>query len=229
MLKLIQLEWKKNNILKYIRNAAIMTAVLSVFVLLMAGELESAETSELYGESMAAAAVELFTNMSYIVFTGVMLSGFIVGAYENKTIRLMFSYPIARQKILLSKMAAVWIFNFAGLVLSKLLLYAVLLLTSPYTRLPADALPIGAASFYTDIFLGSAAMVSVSFASLLAALKKKSSKAVIVASVIIVCFTQGNIGAYTLSQSIPFYALLLILALGSAYLFVRRIETRDVC
>lgn len=36
MLKLIKLEWKKNNIGKYIRNAIIMAALLCLFVFALA-------------------------------------------------------------------------------------------------------------------------------------------------------------------------------------------------
>lgn len=48
---------------------------------------------------MISAPIELFTNMAYLIFTGVMLSTFIVSAYKNKTMNLMFSYPIKRQEI----------------------------------------------------------------------------------------------------------------------------------
>ena len=48
MMKLIRLERKKNNILKSIRNAAITTAVLLVFMLMTARELETQETVEKY-------------------------------------------------------------------------------------------------------------------------------------------------------------------------------------
>lgn len=65
--------------------------------------------------------------MSFLVFTSVMLSSFIVSAYQNKTMNLMFSYPIKRQKILVSQMLAVWIFNFITLILTKLLLYGCIL------------------------------------------------------------------------------------------------------
>ena len=40
MMKLIRLEWKKNNILKYIRNAVITTTVLLVFILMAARVIE---------------------------------------------------------------------------------------------------------------------------------------------------------------------------------------------
>ncbi len=49
MIKLIRLEWKKNNILKCIQNAAITMAVLLVFMLMTARELETQETLEMYG------------------------------------------------------------------------------------------------------------------------------------------------------------------------------------
>ena len=54
--------------------------------------------------------------MAFLIFTGVMLSAYIVNAYKNKTMNLMFLYPIKRQKILISQMLAVWIFNFVALV-----------------------------------------------------------------------------------------------------------------
>lgn len=112
---------------KIYRNAAIMTLVLLFPILLMAGELEADMSMEPYNGSAVNTAVDLFTHMGYIVFTGVMIASFIVGAYGKKTINLMFSYPIKRQTILLSKVLAIWIFNFIALSLSKILFYAILL------------------------------------------------------------------------------------------------------
>ena len=47
------------------------------------------------------------------------------------------------------------------------------------------------------MIVSSAAMVSISYISLLTGMLKKSSKTAIVTSVIIACFTQGNIGEAT--------------------------------
>lgn len=228
MIKLIKLEWKTHNIGKYIRNAAITTSVLLIFVMAMAGELNADETVALYGKSMLNASVELFTHMSYIIFTGTMLSSFIVAAYENRTITLMFSYPIKRQRILLSKILAVWIFNYAALVLSKLLLYASLLLTKSCTHITAESIRLYDAAFYIEIFLSSAAMVSISCLALPIGLKMKSSRAVIITSVLITCLTQGNIGALTLTNNVPFYAALLLLSFVAIFLSVHRAEVTDV-
>lgn len=47
MWKLIKLEWKKYNILKYMVKAAIATAFIFVLVLATSGELEGKETVEI--------------------------------------------------------------------------------------------------------------------------------------------------------------------------------------
>ena len=228
MMKLIRLEWKKNNILKYIRNAVITTAILMLFIVLMAKELEASETVLLYGKSMLGVATDLFVHMAYIVFTGVMLAAFIVGAYEKKTMNLMFSYPIKRKKILLSKMAAVWIFSFIAMVVSKLLIYFALMLTRSFTNISASGISFTELSFWLNILLSSAAMVSISYIALPIGLKMKSSKATIVSSVVIVCLTQGNIGSATLANNISFFVILFAAAIVSVYLSIYNVETKDL-
>ncbi len=228
MMKLIRLEWKKNNILKYIRNAVITTTVLLVFILMAARELETKETVESYGKGMLDSSVGLFVHMSYIIFTGVMIAAYIVGAYEKKTMNLMFSYPIKRRKIILAKVSAVWIFNFLAMVGSKVVIYLVLILAKSSIGITAESIPAGELSFWLDMVLSSAAMVSISFIALPIGLKMKSSRAAIVASVIIVFLTQGNIGGATLVNNMTFYAMLFVAAAVSVYLSVCNVETKDL-
>lgn len=228
MMKLIRLEWKKNNVLKYIRNAVITTVVLAIMIVPMAGELEASGTVQLYGNSMLCTTTELFVHMAYIIFTGVMLAAFLVGAYEKKTMNLMFSYPIKRKKILLSKMAAVWIFNLIAMIVSKVLIYLVLIWTRSFTGISASEIQFGRLSFWLEILLGSAAIVSISYISLLIGLKMRSSKATIVSSVVIVCLTQGNIGSATLANNIPFFVILFAAAIVSVHLSIYNVETKDL-
>ncbi len=110
MIKLIRLEWKKNNIASYIRYAAVLAALLGVFLYALAfwgianepdGTLDAAE-----GMNVISSPVELFTGIAFLIFTSAMLASFIVSAYKNKTMNLMFSYPIKRQKILAAQMLA---------------------------------------------------------------------------------------------------------------------------
>jgi hypothetical protein len=74
----------------------------------------------------------------------------------------------------------------------------------------------------------SSQFLSISFIALPIGLKMKSSKAAIVASLLIVCFTQGNIGGATLVNSLPFYGILLVAAVVSVYLSIYNVETKDL-
>lgn len=201
--------------------AFIMAMLLLLLLLSVAGELKE----EKY---MIYAGTELFTNMSFIIFTSVMLASFIVSSYKNKTINLMFSYPISRKKIVLSQMLSVWIFNFISLVLTKGLHYSVLIMTKKYTHITAESIPLGSSAFYIGIFLNSAVMVTVSFIGLLIGIRMKSSKATIVVGVIIACFTQGNVGIYTLTDNVFFKVSLIIAAFISVFLTLYKLEIRDV-
>lgn len=224
MLELISLEWRKNKTIKYIRNAAVMTVILLAFIVGMAGELAADTSMKAFGRSAVNASVDLFVNMCYMVFTGVMLSAFIIGAYEKQTINLMFSYPVSRKKILLSKILAVWIFNVTAMVVSKVIAYGVLFMI----KIPADTIRFGSVSFWMDIIIGSAAMVSITYIALLIGMKLKSTKAAIIASVILVCLTQGNIGTCTLKDNALFYAMLLALSMIAVFFTICRAETKDV-
>lgn len=221
MMKLIRLEWKKNDITKYVRSAFIMSMIFLLLLLSVASELEK----EKY---MVYAGAELFANMSFIIFTSVMLASFIVSSYKNKTIHVMFSYPISRKKILLSQMSAVWIFNFIALVLTKIFHYSMLSMTKKYTHITAASIPLGNSTFYIGIIINSAVMVSISFIALLIGLRRKSSKATIIGGVVIACLTQGNVGAYTLTDNILFKVTLLIAASIAVFLSLYKLETRDV-
>lgn len=233
MIKLIKLEWKKNNISKYIRNAFILAILLCLFVFAMAfwgiandpdGTLDAAE-----GMDMISATIELFSSMSFLIFTGVMLAAFIVSAYKNKTMNLMFSYPIKRQKILASQMLAVWIFNFVALTLTKLLMYICVFIgaRSMSSSFVID-FDLGSVEFYAQLLIKSIVIVSISYVALFVGMTLKSSKATIVASFLLILLTQANIGDLTLAGNSAFSVILIVISLVFAVLSVINAETKDL-
>ncbi len=234
MLKLIKLEWKKNNIGKYIRNAVILAALICLFIfgLTFWGMAIDPDTGTLDappGYDVISCIIELISNMSFICFTGTMLASFIVSAYKNKTMNLMFSYPVKRQKILISQMLAVWIFNFTALALTKLFIYICILLGS---RCMQSAFKldfnIGSLTFYLQLFISSAVMVSTGYIALFIGLITKSSKAAVIASVVIMFLTHGNIGELTLANNTVFFAVLVLISLIFAILSIYDAETKDL-
>ena len=140
----------------------------------------------------------------------------------------MFSYPIKRRSILLSKVFSVWIFNVAALIATKIFIYVVLLLLELFLAIFAEDIPFGSLMFWMDMVLSSIVMISISYIALIVGLKTESSKATIVAAVLIAGFSHGNIRGYTLLGNWYYYILLIVLSVLSIYLSVRNIEIDDV-
>lgn len=233
MLKLVRLEWKKNNIGKYIKGVIIMAALLGLFVFALAflgiandpdGTLDAAP-----GTDVISAPIELFTSMAFLIYTSVMLASFIVSAYKNKTMNLMFSYPIKRQKILASQMIAVWTFNFAALILTKLAIYMCVFFGAKFMQLSfAVDFSIGSLSFYIQLILKSVVIVSMSFIALFVGMALKSSKATIVTSFLLIFLTQANIGDFTMAGNAVFPIILTAISLLFAALSIVNVESKDL-
>lgn len=233
MLKLVRLEWKKNNIGKYIKGVIIMAALLGLFVFALAflgiandpdGTLDAAP-----GTDAISAPIELFTSMAFLIYTSVMLASFIVSAYKNKTMNLMFSYPIKRQKILASQMIAVWTFNFAALILTKLAIYMCVFFGAKFMQSSFVVdFSIGSLSFYIQLILKSVVIVSMSFIALFVGMALKSSKATIVTSFLLIFLTQANIGDFTMAGNAVFPIILTAISLLFAALSIINVESKDL-
>lgn len=233
MIKLIKLEWKKNNIGKYARNAMILAAALCLFIYALAflgiaqdpdGTLDAVE-----GTDVISAPLELFCGISFLIFTSTMLASFVVSAYKNKTMNLMFSYPVKRRKILAAQMMAVWIFNFIALALTKLLIYTCVYAGSRRMS-PAFAIDfdLGSLAFYIQLLLKSAVTVSMGFIALFVGMAMKSSKATIITSFILIFLTQANIGDFSFGKNLVLPGLLTGVSLLLAALTIWQAETKDL-
>ena len=229
--KLIELEWRKNRIGNWVRWAALLGAALGLLIFAMAflgiaNDPETGVPDAAPGHGGISSPIELLTSMCFLVFTGVMLSVFIVGAYQNGTMSLVFSYPVRRQKLLAAQMLAVWIFCFGALAAAKLLLYGCVLAG----RFSPSAFPLDfdmtRGAFYGQLLLRSAVTVTEGFIALFAGLALHSARAAIVTSFLLVLLTQGNIGSFTMADSAVFPAVLTGISLLCALLSLRGAETQ---
>ena len=127
---------------------------------------------------------------------------------------LNFSYPIKRQKILASQMAAVWIFNVTALVLTKLLIYGCV-------AIGAGKMP---SAFEIDFDMGSTGF----YIQLVVRSGGRSQAAVIVTSFVLILLTQANIGDYSLAGNAVFPLVLVGVSVVFAVLSVWKVEKRDL-
>ena len=142
---------------------------------------------------------------------------------------LMFTYPIKRQKILASQMSAVWLFNFAALIFTKLAIYACVSVgaNSMQSSFAID-FSMGSLSFYIQLILKSVVIVSMSFIALFVGLAMKSSKAAVVTSFLLIFLTQANVGDFTMSDSPVCPIVLTAVSFGFAALSLYNAERKDL-
>lgn len=232
MWKLIRLEWKKNHTKKYVINQAILVAILGLLLFVMCYyvpiDTETGMPDSVPEIENMAIQIDLLTNLSFLIFTSVMLSSFIIKAYKDKTQSLMFSYPISRKKIILSQMMAVWIFCVAALFLGKLLIYLLLALTS----VVKNGFPLGydmtSVSFYIQIILKTVLTVSLGFIPLYIGKRMRSSKAAIISSFLVFSVMNGTIGDLTLRGNTILPVMLLGVSLICGFLTIHNVEKEDI-
>ncbi|WP_310602135.1 ABC transporter permease [Anaerosporobacter sp.] len=234
MLKLIKLEYKKNNISKYIRNALILSVLLAIFFfafvfLGIANDPETGIPDAASDANGVTVNVELITSIAYMIFAAAMHASFTISSYKNNTMNLMFSYPIKRRQILVSQMAGVWLFSFVALSLTKLAIFGMIAICgqfmTPAFIIDYDILSI---SFYILLLIKSVMTVSISLIALFVGLLLKSSKAALVTSFLLIILMQGNLGGVELADNILLPTILTIISFLFAYLTTQNIETRDI-
>ena len=230
--KLIKLEWEKYEIGKYIRNAAILIVLLVIFNYAMTF-LGIANDPDTGVPDMAISNMGVSTNvelLTFLIFAAAMHATFIIGAYKNKTMNLMFLYPLNRKKIMAAKMLAVCIFCFAGIVIAKLACYGVSnlgFMMGQKASFPMDYNMLSV-SFYIQLLIRSAATISISLLALLIGMIAKSSKVTVISSFLLIILMQGNVGGATLKDNLAVPIVLMAISVLAAILIVQRVEKKDV-
>lgn len=233
--KLIKLEWEKYEIGKYIRNAAILIVLLVIFNYAMtflgiANDPDTGVPDMAISNMGVSTNVELLTDITFLIFAAAMHATFIIGAYKNKTMNLMFLYPLSRKKIMTAKMLAVCIFCFAGIVIAKLACYGVSnlgFMMGQKASFPMDYNMLSV-SFYIQLLIRSAATISISLLALLSGMIAKSSKVTVISSFLLIILMQGNVGGATLKDNLAVPIVLLAISVLAAILMVQRVEKKDV-
>ena len=233
--KLIKLEWEKYEIGKYIRNAAILIVLLVIFNYAMtflgiANDPDTGVPDMAISNMGVSTNVELLTDITFLIFAAAMHATFIIGAYKNKTMNLMFLYPLSRKKIMTAKMLAVCIFCFAGIVIAKLACYGVSnlgFMMGQKASFPMDYNMLSV-SFYIQLLIRSAATISISLLALLSGMIAKSSKVTVISSFLLIILMQGNVGGATLKDNLAVPIVLMAISVLAAILIVQRVEKKDV-
>ncbi|RUT31576.1 ABC transporter permease [Paenibacillus zeisoli] len=229
MLKLMRLEMKKyklGGLLKgvIICNLAIMAMLSMIY---FTDKSDSAETFASYHSLFET--IGAFVRITFIIFASTIITRIIIDEYKNKTINLMFVYPISRKRIMAAKLTIVFLFTLITVLLSNVLLDGIVMLADrvygfvPET-LTTDMLTAQAFS----VLLSSVAAAGISLIPLYFGMRKHSVPFTIVSAVLIASLISQTTNGFNLSQIIAIPVALCLIGILIAYITIRNVDTKDV-
>ncbi|MGL6199832.1 MAG: ABC transporter permease [Lachnospiraceae bacterium] len=234
MLKLIKLEFKKDNFKSMVRGAVILTICL---VLLMAlfgvmGEIGVDEDIVFENAAMVITLADLLVRASYIIFAGVLVAKVIISEFQNGTIRNLFVYPIPRKQLLTSKLVLVFVFTFIWYIITIAVILICMVILNQFIRIVPDALSISLILKNVPSILTGALFTSgIGLISLFFGLKRKSQIATIVSSVCIASLLTQNFGdnvGNNLFSIVAIPIVLCLLGIAVAIYSFRNINKVDI-
>ncbi|PAF28975.1 hypothetical protein CHI14_25265 [Paenibacillus sp. 7516] len=231
LLKLIFLEMRKHRFARNFGYAAIANVGILLFLIMIGVVDWGAEDYAFTTYPLSFMLIDTFARATFIIFGGALISKLIISEYRNKTMNVMFTYPIKRHKIIAAKLIIVFAFTFFMIMFTNLLMGAILLTTDHFYPFIADELTGNQALQllikYTISSLSAAAMALI---PLLFGMRKHSVTATMVSSIFLVFAVCSGVNGPSVSINSIIVIPLTLGAIGLwiASLSMVRLETKDV-
>lgn len=226
MLKLIRLEMKKTNFTFYIQRALVASIVITGFLFVM---LYFDRDLIPTGSEEFLFITDSITRMVFIIFSGVLISKLIIEEYNNKTMTLMFTYPIERKKILIAKLLIIISFTFLSIVITKILALATLSILTNYLHFINENITLSMIfEHFKNTILYDFSASGVSLVALSFGMKQMSVRTTIVASVIIAILLGISNESISVGSFIVVPITLTTIGLVITYLSISSIDQKDV-
>lgn len=229
MLKLMKLEMKKFKVAGYVKGALLANLIILAFLVLVtfASKSDGDIAFKNYNEMFLITGT--FVRGTFSIFAAVLISRLIIGEYTNKTITLMFMYPIKRKNIMLAKLTIVIIFTFISMVISNIFLNCCMYFFNSFAKLFTDTLTVDmVAQNIISIFVYSIGYSFLSLIPIYVGMKRKSTSATIVTSIILSSILNGSFNGSSLSSIIIIPLILGIVGAVISYISIKDVEDADV-
>lgn len=229
MFHLMKLERKKFKLQSSVIGAVIASFIILGFIILM-GFAEKAEGGLIfisYTESFLV--IDTFVRATFIIFAAALISKMIISEFKDKTITVLFMYPISRKKLMAAKLLVIMMFTFFSIILANVFVSSVFYLISSNIDFVQDTLTIAEVQkIASKIVMNALAATGMSLIPLFFGLRKYSVPTTIISSILIVTLVCSTNNGMTLNDIIAIPISLACIGLFIAYLAIRNIEKVDV-
>lgn len=228
MLKLIRLELEKTKFSSYLISALITMIALAGLSLLI--HLVPTEPGD---EAMTMKSLldlnNVLSQTTFIIFSSVLMARLVIEEYRNKTIQLLFTYPVNRKKLLTAKLLIVAMWTFLSVILSTLVLSMVsLTINHLFNVIEHDLTNEFFVQFVIKTLVSAIAAAGMAMIPLFFGMLRKSVPATIVSAVVMISLISSGGDGFTLSSIVYIPIGLAIIGAAVAWMSIRKIETADL-
>lgn len=193
MINLIKLEFDKY---KPGKNRSIIITHLILLGLLLIMLFSSNADEEYLTWDDFVILVDVLVRSTFIIYSSVIMAKLVVGEFETRTIYQLFSYPIARWKLMISKIIIVLAFTSVNIIIGNIFNLIILSLVNNIYNLIPGTLTFSLLSGYTMYYLsGFIVSCLIALVPFTVSMYKKKTSTTIISSVIIVVLTVSSSGS----------------------------------
>ncbi|MCP1125416.1 ABC transporter permease [Bacillus sp. AFS018417] len=229
MLNLMRLELIKFKVGSSIRGAFIAAFIIFGFLLLIGyaskseGDIAFSNYNELFS------VIDTLVRATFIIFGASLLAKIIVQEFTDKTITLLFMYPVNRQKLIIAKLLIVIVFTFFSMIISEMIVFSLFYVANAYNPVLSEALTLPIVTHNAaKLVMNAIAATGMSLIPLFFGMRKYSVRTTIISSIIIVSLVCSNNGGTSLSDIIIIPIILACIGVVIAYMTVRKVEQADL-
>ncbi|HDR7792250.1 TPA: ABC transporter permease [Bacillus luti] len=231
MFRFMKLEWKKHQLSSYFKGVAICIIAIFVAVSIMGVGAKSEVDAALTDFTKYMTLANIFIRMTFLIFSSVILSRLVIDEYKNKTMQLLFMYPLQRKMLMRAKLTIVFCFCFISMSIATFTISLLIYFMSPMMGLFETPMMVGEIiATIPSTFINAFMISGISLIPLFFGMRKKSTPTTITSAVIIGMIMNSNIGAGQVSfyNFIVIPIVLCLLGIFISYLSYRNIDKIDV-
>lgn len=224
--QLIQIEIKKIGLGNFFKQVLFANFGM-VLVVLMTTLTVSFSDGQMIPQIMTVSIIDTLVKSVFIVWQSVLIAILIVEEFRSKTVLVLFSYPIKRQMILLSKLLLIFALILSAMIFSQILQNSVFWWLSqliPFIKYQISALEI------LQISITTMTAIAMGMAPLYIGILNKSTVATVVSSIAIVSITvsSGLSDGTRMINILPISIILGLSGILTAYISIKKILKEDI-
>lgn len=231
MFHLIKLELKKNKLGWFFKGAVLANIIILGFVC-MFPLIERNEGEHIFTKYTDYFMISgAFVRATFTIFAAVLISKMIIDEFKNRTILVLFSYPINRKRILRAKLILIFCVTFMAMAISNVVVISGFIGVNQIFHL-TSAMSLTIDDFLAgllNLMMFSLATAGAALVPLYFGMRKYSTPATIISSLLIVmvmCSSSGS--AFSLASIIYIPLGLAVIALGIVAGAIRKIDRIDL-